>query len=392
MLDEVLTFAFRSPHSYTREDLVEIQAHGGPVILQRLLSAILAAGASLAEPGEFTERAVRNGRLNLYQAEAVLDLIRAKTNAAAEAAMRRLAEDGGRRLSRVEAEILGLLAEVEAWLDFPDDVPEPEISTAAARAGAALSEFDVFLTGAERGRLLREGAAIVIVGRPNVGKSSLLNALLGEERAIVTDIPGTTRDAVAEEIDLHGMPVRLVDTAGLGWAADELEARGMDRSRRELARADLSLLVLDGSAPLTPEDEAVAAEAAGQGRGVVAVNKSDLPTVMAGRAEAVAAWPHVHVSAKTGQGLDRLRDVLAGELGGRQAEAAPLLSQARQIEAAREARAALAGFLDGIKQGLAFDFLAEDLRACLRALGRLTGRELGPEVLKEIFSRFCLGK
>ncbi|MCL6614174.1 MAG: tRNA uridine-5-carboxymethylaminomethyl(34) synthesis GTPase MnmE, partial [Firmicutes bacterium] len=270
-IDEVLTFYFRGPKSYTGEDVVEIQAHAGPVVLRRLLSAVLAAGASLAEPGEFTARAVMNGRLDLVQAEAVLELIRAKTDAAAEAALRRLAGESGREILALERELLGLLAEVEAWLDFPEDVEEP--AEVAERGRRILARLDALLAGAERGRLMNEGAVVVIAGRPNVGKSSLLNAFLGEERAIVTSLPGTTRDAVAEECALLGIPVRLVDTAGLGEAGDEIEALGMERTRREMARADAILFVLDGSEPLAPADEAVAREVAEGHRGVVAINK-----------------------------------------------------------------------------------------------------------------------
>ncbi|MGQ9780031.1 MAG: tRNA uridine-5-carboxymethylaminomethyl(34) synthesis GTPase MnmE [Bacillota bacterium] len=388
-IDEVLAFYFRAPKSYTGEDLVEIQAHGGPVVLRRILAAVLAAGAVLAEPGEFTARAVVNGRLNLVQAEAVLDLIRAKTDAAAEAAFHRLAGDAGREIPVLEEELLGLLVDLEAWLDFPEEVEAPP--EVAARTRAILARFDALLAGAERGRLLNEGAAVAIVGRPNVGKSSLLNALLGEERAIVTDIPGTTRDAVTEACNLGGIPVRLVDTAGLGPAGDRLEALGMERSRREIARADAVIFVLDGSEELTAADEAVGEEVAGC-RGVVAVNKSDLPSRLREIPRAVAGWPVVRVSALTHAGLEELVAALVEVLGGRPGEGTPALSNLRQIEAAREARRATAAFLEGLGRGVPWDFLAADLRAALTALGRLTGRAVTPAVLHEIFARFCLGK
>lgn len=389
-IDEVLTFYFRGPKSYTGEDVVEIQAHAGPVVLRRLLSAVLAAGASLAEPGEFTARAVMNGRLDLVQAEAVLELIRAKTDAAAEAALRRLAGESGREILALERELLGLLAEVEAWLDFPEDVEEP--AEVAERGRRILARLDALLAGAERGRLMNEGAVVVIAGRPNVGKSSLLNALLGEERAIVTSLPGTTRDAVAEECALLGIPVRLVDTAGLGEAGDELEALGMERTRREMARADAILFVLDGSEPLAPADEAVAREVAEGHRGVVAINKADLPSRLEEIPAPVAAWPVVRLSALTGEGLPDLIAALVEILAGQPGEGTPALSNLRQIEAAREAREAVASFLTGLANGVPWDFLAADLRAALAAMARLTGRAVTPAVLREIFARFCLGK
>ncbi|NLG84454.1 MAG: tRNA uridine-5-carboxymethylaminomethyl(34) synthesis GTPase MnmE [Firmicutes bacterium] len=388
-IDEVLSFYFRGPKSYTGEDLVEIQAHGGPVILRRILAAVLAAGAVLAEPGEFTARAVYNGRINLIQAEAVLDLIRAKTDVAAEAAFHRLAGEAGREITALEEELLGLLAAIEGWLDFPEEVEAPP--EVAARARTILARFDALLAGAERGRLLNEGAAVAIVGRPNAGKSSLLNALLGEERAIVTEIPGTTRDAVAEECNLGGIPVRLVDTAGLGPPGDRLEALGMERSRREIARADAVLFVLDGSEELTAADEAVGAEVAGC-RGVVAINKSDLPLKLQGVPSTVLGWPVVRVSALTQSGLDGLVTALMEVLGGRPGEGTPALSNLRQIEAAREARRAVAAFLEGLARGVPWDFLAAELRAALTAIGRLSGRTVTSAVIDEIFTRFCLGK
>lgn len=391
-IDEIIAFSFRAPKSYTREDLVEIQAHGGPVVLRRVLQAVLAAGAVLAEPGEFTQRAVLNGRLNLLQAEAVLDLIRAKTNAAAAAALRRLAEGGGEQLLAVEARLLGLSAEIEAWLDFPEDISEPEIDSLAQKARQIMGGLDLLLVEARRGRLLTEGAMVAIVGRPNVGKSSLLNALLGEERAIVTDLPGTTRDAVAEEISLDGLPIRFVDTAGLGQTEDRLETLGMVRSRREIARADLILLVFDASEPLTDADREIATELSKKGQGIAVLNKADLPGQLVEAPEPVSSWPTVAVSALTKHGLPALTGAILNALGGQPAEAVPVLSHLRQIEAAAQARAALAAFAAGLGEGVALDVLAEELRASLASLARITGREVGPDLLREIFSRFCLGK
>ncbi|MGE5598343.1 MAG: tRNA modification GTPase, partial [Bacteroidota bacterium] len=308
------------------------------------------------------------------------------------AALRRLAGEGGRELREVEHDVLSCLAAIEANLDFPEDVPAPERQRIEERARGTAARLAEIIAGAERGRLLREGAMVALAGRPNVGKSSLLNAFLGEERAIVAPLPGTTRDAVAEEFSLKGIPIRLVDTAGLGEAGDALEAVSMERTRREISRADLVLLVLAGNEGLTPEDETAAEEAAACGRGIVAVNKIDLPQALQDLPHAAAGWPVVRVSALTGQGLEELAEAIVQSLGGNMAEGTPLLSRERQVQAAREAEGALRSFAAGIETGLPLDILAEDLRACLRAIGRLTGRALGPDLLREIFSQFCVGK
>jgi tRNA modification GTPase len=292
----------------------------------------------------------------------------------------------------VEARLLGLSAEIEAWLDFPEDISEPEIDSLAQKARQIMGGLDLLLVEARRGRLLTEGAMVAIVGRPNVGKSSLLNALLGEERAIVTDLPGTTRDAVAEEISLDGLPIRFVDTAGLGQTEDRLETLGMVRSRREIARADLILLVFDASEPLTDSDREIATELSKKGQGIAVLNKADLPGQLVEAPEPVSSWPTVAVSALTKHGLPALTGAILNALGGQPAEAVPVLSHLRQIEAAAQARAALAAFAAGLGEGVALDVLAEELRASLASLARITGREVGPDLLREIFSRFCLGK
>ena len=273
-VDEALLSVMRAPHTYTTQDVAEINCHGGIVPLRRTLALCLAAGARLADPGEFTRRAFYFGRIDLAQAEAVADLITARTDEAAEAA---LAQLGGRLSGEIEslrASIAGLLAELEAHLDFGEDLDTP--ASLAPRLAELASEVTRLLASSNLGKLLRQGARVALAGRPNVGKSSLMNALLGEERMIVTALPGTTRDTVEESLNIHGVPVVLVDTAGLREVTDEVEQAGVDRARQALATADVILLILDRSAPLAPEDEALLETLSGP-RTLVVLNKSDLP-------------------------------------------------------------------------------------------------------------------
>ena len=395
-LDEVVAAVFRAPRSYTREDVVELSCHGGALPARRVLDALLEAGARLARPGEFTQRAFLSGRLDLAQAEAVADLIHAETERARELALSQLAGALSRRLAALEERLADAIAEVEARVDFAEDVGGIEVPRhvleAIAAAEAGLSEL---LEGAAFARAIREGVRLPIVGRPNAGKSSLFNALLGEERAIVTAVAGTTRDRVSEAIEVSGVRVTLSDTAGLRETPDAIESLGVERARAAIEEAAFALWVVDASAPLTSEDRAIAERLAAR-HVLVALNKSDLPAVVgAPEVEALldgAPRRTVPVSAVGGQGIERLRAELAALIGadrdvGGAGEAAVNLRHAEALERARAAlrRAAAAAGEPG-------EIVALELRESLGAIGEVTGRSVSEDLLDRIFSRFCVGK
>ncbi|OGF15738.1 MAG: tRNA uridine-5-carboxymethylaminomethyl(34) synthesis GTPase MnmE [Candidatus Eisenbacteria bacterium RBG_16_71_46] len=396
-LDEVVAAVFRAPRSYTRQDVVEFSCHGGRLPADRVLSALLAAGARLAAPGEFTLRAFLGGRLDLAQAEAVADLIHAETDAARSLA---LAQLGGALSSRIEAlaeRIADAAAEVEARVDFAEDVGgiEVPVSVTAAIAGAD-ADLAALLEGAAYARAVREGVRVPLIGRPNVGKSSLFNALVGEERAIVTPEPGTTRDRVSEAVEIAGVRVTLSDTAGLREASGPIEAIGIARAREALDHGVAVLWVVDRSEPLAVEDRAIAARLAGK-PAIVALNKSDLgAAIAAGEIDALFdGAPHrvVAVSATGGAGLPALRAALAELVG---ADGAPGLAGAvgnpRHADALGRARTALARALAAARVSAPGEIVALELREALGAVGEVTGRAVGEDLLERIFSRFCVGK
>lgn len=387
-LDEVLAAVFRAPRSYTREDVVELSCHGGAIPAGRVLEALHAAGARRAGPGEFTFRAFLNGRLDLAQAEAVADVIEAETRAAQTLALSQLTGALSLRLERVAARLRRALAEVEARVDFAEDVGGVEVPARVVESlHGASRRLDALLAGAAWARAVREGVRVPIVGRPNAGKSSLFNALLGEERAIVTPVPGTTRDRVSEAIELAGVRVTLSDTAGLRDATDPVEAHGIARTREALRGAALVLWVVDGAAPPDPADRAIAADL--PGRVVVALNKCDLgcavtPAAIGARAE----WPVVAVSARTAAGVPALREAMVAALGGGGVAAAA--ANPRHVEALERARAALSrAIAAGAGPG---ELVALELRLALGAIGEVTGRGVGEDLLDRIFARFCVGK
>ncbi len=396
-VDEVLLALMRAPRSYTREDVVEINGHGGIVPLRRILQLVLDSGARLAEPGEFTRRAFLNGRLDLAQAEAILDVIRARTGESLKVALGQLRGELSERIEALREALLRVLAEMEASIDFPDeeDVPETELAELARRLTGIADECAELLAGADAGRVYREGLGVVIVGKPNVGKSSLLNALLREARAIVTDIPGTTRDVIEETVNLRGIPLRLLDTAGLRETEDAVERIGVARTRNVVAAADLVLAVLDAASGLEAEDREVLALAAGKPL-VVLINKIDLAPagIDPDEIRRLVAGPVLRVAVREGRGLDKLEEVIADlVLGGQVAGRDPILiSNVRHknaLERARrytnEARAALTG-------GLPLEMAAIDVRNALDALGEITGATVGDDLLDRIFADFCIGK
>jgi tRNA modification GTPase len=380
-IDDGLALYFPPPHSYTAEAVLELQGHGGPIVLHAVLGAVLDAGARLAEPGEFTRRAFLNGKLDLAQAEAVADLIDAASREAARSALRSLAGEFSSAVSALVAQLTDLRALTEAMLDFPEeDVDSLHRDDARSRlAGLRVALDDVFAKS-RQGSLLRGGIQVVLAGRPNVGKSSLLNRLAGEERAIVTALPGTTRDALRESIQIEGVPILVVDTAGLRESRDEVERLGMARTRQEMARADIVLVVLDASHPEAPSE--ALPENATQ---IMVFNKIDL---VAG-AVAGASDEGVRVSAKTGEGMDALRSALLAAAGWSGRGESVFLARERHLRALSTARVHLA---QAATQDAQWEFFAEELRLAQEALGTITGRVSADDVLGEIFSRFCVGK
>ena len=380
-VDEGIAIFYPAPQSYTGEDVLELQGHGGPVVAQAVLGAVLDAGARLAEPGEYTRRAFLNGKLDLAQAEAVADLIDAASREAARSALRSLAGEFSAAIGGLVAGLTELRALTEAMLDFPeeeiDSLHRDDAQSRLARLRGALQDV---LARSRQGSLLRAGVHVVLAGRPNVGKSSLLNRLAGEERAIVTPVPGTTRDALRESIQIEGVPMVVVDTAGLRESADEVERIGMARARNELERADVVLEVLDAGRMEPPAGPLPAAASR-----LVVINKIDL----AAGAAAGRQGDTIRVSAKTGAGLDALRQALLEAAGWRTRGESVFLARERHLRALETARRHLEA---AAAQGAQWEFFAEELRLAQEALGAISGRISADELLGEIFSRFCVGK
>lgn len=385
-LDEVLASVHPGPHSYTGEDVVEITCHGGILLTRRVLEAILAAGARVAEPGEFTQRAFLNGKLDLTQAEAVMDLIRAQTDLALRAASEQLGGRLGQRITAVREDLLGLVAHVEAYIDFPDEDIEPETGAGLLkRLDGIRGALEEMLATADQGRILREGVRTVIYGEPNVGKSSLLNALAGFDRAIVSEEPGTTRDTVEEFINVRGLALRLVDTAGLRASTDPVENAGMARTRQTLALADLTLRVVDGSRP--PADDGLGITAAAE---ILVVNKTDLGVDEGWRGRANSCL----LSCRTGEGLAELQDavyrrITAGEV---RWDTPSIAINARHQACLQRAAAALGMAHQTLADGLSPEFVAVDLRVAMEAVGEIVGGTGPEDILSRIFATFCIGK
>ena len=393
-VDQVLAVRFAAPHSYTTQEVVELQSHGGPAVLQSLLAAALAGGCRLARPGEFTLRAYLGGRLDLSQAEAVAQLIAAQSECEAGLAMAGLAGGLAQVLGPVRLALTLAAAMVEAAIDFPEETGEiagPALTQDLRRQ--ALEPLERVIARRQAGRVWREGALVVLCGRPNVGKSSLFNALLGQNRAIVTPTAGTTRDAIEESALLGGVVCRLTDTAGLGLEPGELEALGRATARERLGRADLALVVLDGGAPLTAEDREVLAATAGSKR-VVVVNKADLDHAWNLEAAGEGA-PILRVSAKQGMGLEELATEVGAALTGGQAEPAPgeAVASQRQAEALSACAQAVERAVEGLEaQSIAAELVSVDLAEALASLGEVDGVDAPDSVIDAIFDEFCVGK
>lgn len=390
VVDEAMAVLMRAPHSYTREDVAEIQCHGSDALVQRIVHLAMGAGARMAEPGEFTCRAFLNGRIDLTQAEAVMRMIRAGSERALRSAVRQLEGGVSAFVREARREIIALTAALSAAIDFPDEVEESETAEEVRTRCMAIRQRLLDGCDPRAGRIEDEGLRVVLAGRPNAGKSSLLNALLREERAIVTDIPGTTRDTLTEAVQIDGVRVLLTDTAGLRETGDAVERIGVERAKKALDQADVRLLVLDASRPLDTEDQRTLM---GLTPHAVVLTKGDLPPVV-GEEELSAAFPGVPrltVCALSGEGMDALRRLIvsfapATEDGGAS------LSQARHVEAARRACRSLDDAVRAIDNGLPLDLCAVDLSAALDALGEITGETMSEAVIDEVFSRFCVGK
>jgi len=392
ILDEAILLVMRAPHSYTREDVVEIQCHGGPVSARRILQAILAAGVRLAEPGEFTKRAFLNGRIDLVQAEAVLDLIRAQSDRGAKAAVEQLEGNLSSSFNSIYDNMLRVCADLEAVLDFSeDDAPLTLIPGATAKAQQVLEQINSMLATWEEGHLLREGALVVISGRPNVGKSTLLNALLGKNRAIVSPIPGTTRDTLEETIIMEGIPIRLVDTAGLRTTPCTIEQEGIRRARSHMQKADLHLYIIDASQPLNSEDSNHL-KSLKSDKSIVIINKIDLGTIIP--EQNMAGLVYIKAQLNVGKGVKEIHDRIIELLG------LTYFRQPNALIAGRHKQILQKSYTD-IKTVLKILASGSDesivpaishLKLAIESFGEITGKIYHTELLNSIFSRFCVGK
>ncbi len=395
-IDECMAVWMQAPRSYTAEDCAELHCHGSLAVLEQALALLSGMGLRPAEPGEFTRRAFENGRLDLSQAEAVMDLIHASATASAQSALRQVEGALARRVAAMQDQLTDAIAQIEAAIDYPEEDWEDEISEAVRPLmESTLSGIETLLAGGAQGRILREGLQVALAGRPNAGKSTLLNALLGEERAIVTDIAGTTRDTLEETISIDGLPVRLTDTAGLRESDDPVERIGVERSRRAMEEADVVLLLIDSGQSLSAEDVALLDRLhADNHAAIIVLNKEDLPTgIDEARLREKYDYPVVAISARDGSGLDALR----GEIRAVWARLSPvekpglLVGNRRQLDALAAAERSLVSALDALEK-TDMDCVTIDLRAAWHALGQISGNSVEEGIVDRIFEKFCLGK
>ena len=390
LLDLCLATVSRAPNSYTGEDTVEFQCHGSPLLLRTLLEELFALGARQAGPGEFTKRAFLNGRLGLSEAEAVADLIDAESDEALRNAAGQLSGAIHRKAEEIYSALSDISAHYHAVLDYPDeDIEDFQLRAYEDVLRKSLEELERLLKSFQRGKLMNAGIPTAIVGRPNAGKSSLLNALLGYERAIVTAVPGTTRDTIEERLHLGGLCLRLTDTAGIRETEDEVERLGVQRSRAALEGAELVIAVVDGSRDYTEEDREILRAAERAGRGLVVLSKQDLSAAVE---HVDTSLPVIPLSSVTGEGLDRLEAVIAALFPLPQTPAGEILTNARQAEAVGRAAESLRAALEALDQGLTPDLVLTESETAMSALGELTGRSVRQDVTDRIFQRFCVGK
>jgi tRNA modification GTPase len=394
VIDEVLLAVLRAPRTFTREDTVEISCHGGLLPAKLVLDTVLKNGARLAEPGEFTKRAFLNGRIDLAQAEAVADLIHSRTELALAAANEQLAGRLSQRINKLRDDLMHTLAHVEAHIDFPDEDIAPDTKDdLLRRLEDGIVFMDELLRTANEGQILRRGIRAAIIGRPNAGKSSLLNQLLGRDRAIVSPIAGTTRDTIEETANIRGLPVIFIDTAGLRESRDEIEREGIRRSRESLAQAELILHVLDASEPLTEADKNYFTEFAGK-KTILVRNKTDLPVKLESTRVSHQAAQTIDVCCTSGQGIEALKDAIknlvwAGEI---RAEMLQVAINSRHQDALSRARIATREATDALRAGATLELVAMDLRIGANAVGEIVGKTTTEDLLDSIFSSFCIGK
>lgn len=396
-IDEVMVSVMLAPKTFTKEDVIEINCHGGIVPTNQILQLLLVNGARLAEPGEFTKRAFLHGRIDLTQAESVMDLIRAKTDKSMKVALNQLDGNLSHLINALRQDILDVLAQVEVNIDYPeyDDVETMTTKLLKEKAQSLLKQIEQLLTTASQGKILREGLATALVGRPNVGKSSLLNHLLHEEKAIVTDVAGTTRDVIEEYVNVRGVPLKLIDTAGIRKTEDKVEKIGVERSRQAIEQADLVLLVLNAAEELTAEDQQLLDLTKDKKR-IVILNKTDLPAKIskASLKELLKDTPVCETSVLKQDGLDLLEAQIADLFFGgiENSQGTVMVTNARHIALLKKAQASLEAVLDGIALGMPVDLVQIDMTQAWNLLGEITGDSYEDELLDQLFSQFCLGK
>lgn len=395
VIDEVMVAPMYGPQTYTREDMVEIQCHGGMVPLRAIVSLFLSMGFRMAEPGEFTKRAFLNGRLDLAQAESVMDLISAKTADGFDLAYNQLEGRLSKQVSQIREQLISVMAHLEVSIDYPEeDIEEITYPEVLSRFEAIEAEIDRLLVSGESGRILREGLSTVIVGKPNVGKSSLLNALLRESRAIVTDIPGTTRDVIEEYIQIKGVALKLVDTAGIRATEDLVEQLGVERSKQFFNQADLAIFVLSADQPLSDEDREIMGYLR-EKKAITIINKSDLEMVLEidEVSKALSHQPIIQTSVLMEEGIEALEEAIAEMVyGGIKSQESAMVSNVRHLAALNKAKAAITDAIRVTREGMPYDFIEVDVKNVYTYLGEIVGESLEEDLVNKIFSSFCLGK
>lgn len=396
IVDEVLIVYMKKPQTYTREDIVEIYCHGGVIAVKKILEILLKNGARLAEPGEFTKRAFLNGRLDLSQAEAVIDLIKAKTDKSYSVSLNQLEGSLSIKVNEIRNILLNMLAHIEVSIDFPEeDVEEVTYDELLKDSQKVLEEIDKLLSTAERGKILREGLNTVILGKPNVGKSSLLNAILRENRAIVTDIPGTTRDIIEEYVNIEGIPLKIIDTAGIRDTEDLVEKLGVDRAKNVVEKADLIIAVFDASRSLTKEDEDII-NIVKEKRSIVLLNKTDLPNEydVEELSNYIPDKKIISTSIANGEGIEELEKTIVDMFYSGEVELSgeAIVTNMRHTDMLNRARKNIIDVISGIEMNVPLDCIEVDVKNCWNYLGEISGETVSEDILDKIFSEFCIGK